>query len=104
MERKRLKRQGLFDVPGRPDEDDEDGVLGGPTGDSGLFGGPARSSGLFDAPDRAPGEMPGLFYKAPRPATDGSSTPDKPARPAVGGLFDKPTRGGLFDKPARRRK
>jgi hypothetical protein len=117
MAHKRLTRQiiGLFDVPGQPDEDHEDGVFGGPAHDGSVFGGPAhdgsvfgapgRSSGLFDAPDRTPGEMPGLFEKPRRIAGDGPGRAEKPARAAGGGLFDKPAAGGgLFDKPKLRRK
>jgi hypothetical protein len=95
MAHKRIKRLsiGLFDVPGRRDEDDAIGVLGGPADGSGLLGDPGPSSGLFDAPDRAPGEMPGLFDRPRQTAADGGPL-EKPARAAVRGLFDKPARGG----------
>lgn len=92
LARKRLKRQshGLFEAPDRRDEDEETGVFGGPAGDSGLFGGPGHNSGLLEAPDRAHGEMPGLFERPPRTADDDTGSAKKPARPAGGGLFDKP--------------
>jgi hypothetical protein len=92
LARKRLKRQshGLFDAPGRCNEDEETGVLGGPAGDSGLFGGPGHNSGLFEAPDRAPGDVPGLFERRTQTACDDTGPAEKPARPAGGGLFDKP--------------
>ena len=92
MAHKRTKRQsiGLFASPDRSDGDDEIGVLGGPAGDSGVLGGPGQSSGLFDAPDRVPGEMPGLFDRPGGTASDSPGLAEKPARPAGGGLFDRP--------------
>jgi hypothetical protein len=92
MALKRLKRHsvGLFDVADRRDEAGEVGVLGGPADDSGLFGGPGHGSGLFDAPDRTPEAMPGLLERPQQTGGDGAGPADKPARPSVGGLFDKP--------------
>jgi hypothetical protein len=92
MARKRLKRLtiGLFDMPGRRNEGDEVGVLGGPADAGGLLGDHGHSSRLFDAPDRAVGDTPDLFDR-PRPtADDGAGMSEKPARAAGRGLFDKP--------------